>query len=77
MNKYSRCAMKKMELLLSGMSTEQAYILAEIFELADQAIWKEFGDAMADYQGRVHPDVPSPEGSTTTRNELDRHPGDF
>ena len=50
---------------LPQLSGEQAYLLTFVLEEAVKTIWKAHGDAMADFQGRVFPDVPSPYGSTT------------
>lgn len=57
--KYYERHRRKVGLLLSQLSGEQAYLLAEILELTMQAIWAKYGDAMADYQGRCRPDEPS------------------
>lgn len=50
---------------LPHLSGEQAYLLALVLEETVKAIWGAHGDAMADFQGRVFPDEPSPYGSVT------------
>lgn len=58
---------------LPPLTAEEAYLLATIFERATIAIWRAHGDAMADFQGRVFPDEPSPLGAVPT---VDRDPDD-
>lgn len=50
---------------LPSLSGEQAFLLALILEETVKVIWGAHGDAMADFQGRAFPDMPSPYGSTT------------
>lgn len=38
------------------LNGEQAYITARILESLICALWREHGDAMANFQGRVFPD---------------------
>lgn len=45
---------------LPHLTGEQAWCLAAALENAARAIWRAHGDAMADYQGRVHPNFPKP-----------------
>lgn len=70
--------LKRHTIYLPKMTGEQAYLLAKILEETVTAIWRAHGDDMADFQGRVFPDEPSPPGSIT---EFDLPagytPGDF
>lgn len=50
---------------LPRFTGEQAYLLALILEQTVSAIWRAHGDDMADFQGRVFPDEPSPPDSIT------------
>jgi hypothetical protein len=47
------------------LTGEQAYFVAEVFERALAAICRVHGDAMADFQGRVFPDLPPPSDAVT------------
>lgn len=42
------------------LTGEQAFMSAMILESMVRALWREYGDDMADFQGRVFPDDPSP-----------------
>ena len=42
------------------LTGEQAFLSALILESAVRALWREYGDDMAAFQGRVFPDDPSP-----------------
>jgi hypothetical protein len=42
------------------MTGEQAYMSALILESMARALWRAYGDDMADFQGRVFPDDQSP-----------------
>ena len=46
---------------------EHAFMTAEFLESVVRMLWREFGDDMADYQGRVFPDDPSYECSCSKR----------
>lgn len=41
------------------LTGEQAFMTAEFLESIVRMIWREFGDDMADFQGRVFPDDPT------------------
>ena len=43
------------------LTGEQAFMTAEFLENIVRMIWREFGDDMADFQGRVFPDDPAHE----------------
>lgn len=58
MNDDRRKIWRKISLLLPSLTGEQAYWIAETIDGIALAIWCKYGDAMADYQGRVHPDMP-------------------
>lgn len=55
-------------LKLPYLTGEQAYLLAQILEQTIKSIWRTHGDDMADFQGRVFHDEPSPQGSATQRD---------
>lgn len=46
------------------LTGEQAYMSALILESMVRALWRAYGDDMADFQGRVFPDDPSPFAET-------------
>lgn len=43
------------------LTGEQAFMTAELLESVVRTLWREFGDDMADFQGRVFPDDPAHE----------------
>lgn len=68
MNEYSKKIWREISLLLPKLTGEQAHLAAETLEAISLAIWSKYGDDMADFQGRVFPDKPSPPGSTPVGN---------
>ena len=72
MNEYQRNIFREISLLLPPLSGEQAYFLAETLEGITSAIWRKYGDDMANFQGRVFPDKPSPPGSVAKCDCPDR-----
>ena len=43
---------------------ESAYMAALMLQQMINALWRAYGDQMADFEARVFPDVPSPFGFT-------------
>ena len=41
------------------LNGEHAFMTAEFLESVVRMLWREFGDDMADFQGRVFPDDPT------------------
>lgn len=41
------------------LNGELAFMMAEFLESIVRMLWREFGDDMADFQGRVFPDDPT------------------
>jgi hypothetical protein len=58
---------------LPPLTGEQAWALVSVLERSIRAICRAHGDAMADYQGRVFPDLPPPPDAVTL---VDRKQGD-
>ncbi len=50
---------------LPPLTGEQAWFVADVLERALSAIWRTHGDDMADFQGRVFPDIPPPPDAVT------------
>lgn len=48
------------QIYLPPLDPEQAWSVVIVLEQIINAIWRTHGDAMADYQGRVWPDLPPP-----------------
>lgn len=44
---------------LPTLTAEEAWTVAAILETLVDSIWRAHGEAMADYQGRVFPDLPA------------------
>ncbi len=42
------------------LTGEQAFMATLFLESAVRSLWRAYGDEMADFQGRVFPDHPSP-----------------
>ena len=60
------------------LTGEQAYMTARILEQVVSGLWRTYGDDMADFQGRVFPDEPSPYQATYCRdNKTDDGNDDF
>ena len=49
-----------MSIFTPRLTGEQAYMTAKVLENMVSALWRAYGDDMADFQGRVFPDEPSP-----------------
>jgi hypothetical protein len=56
---------------LPALNGEQAYFLADFLERALTAVCRAHGDDIADFQGRVFPDDPVPEGAVKTVDRRD------
>ena len=41
-----------------ALNGENAFMIAEFLESVVRMLWREYGDDMADFQGRVFPDQP-------------------
>jgi len=48
--------LKNLNLPLPHLTGEQAFFIASTINVFYQAIWQEYGDAMADFEARVFPD---------------------
>jgi hypothetical protein len=59
---------------LPPLDPEQAWTLVILLDRIINALWRAHGDAMADYQGRVWPDLTPPPDAEVQRPE--RHVGD-
>ena len=57
------------------LNGEQAFMLAEFLETVVMSLWRELGDDMADFQGRVFPDDP-PSPYTQVFGQRRRHDDD-
>lgn len=65
------------QIYLPPLDPEQAWSVVIVLERIINAIWRTHGDAMADYQGRVWPDLPPPPDAelhrpTTPNNDDDQ-----
>ena len=59
-------------LRLAHLTAEEAWTVSAILEDFLDAIWRVHGDAMADYQGRVFPDLPAPLDACPYRSDHGR-----
>ena len=57
-------------LRLPTLTAEEAWTVAAILEGFLDSIWRVHGDAMADYQGRVFPDLPAPPDACSCTPDL-------
>jgi len=55
---------------------EHAFMTAEFLESVVQMLWREFGDDMADFQGRVFPDDPPSSYEHVYRKSRNPHDDD-
>ena len=55
------------QIYLPPLDPEQAWTVVIVLERIINTIWRTYGDAMADYQGRVWPDLPAPAGAELHR----------
>ena len=60
-----------------NLTGEQAFLSALILESAVRALWREYGDDMAAFQGRVFPDMPSPLAEGYCTRPASNDEGDF
>jgi len=69
-------AQRGTQISLPPLDPEQAWSVVIVLERIINAIWRTHGDAMADYQGRVWPDLPPPPDAEvrcpTTLNDDDQ-----
>lgn len=47
-------------IFMRPLSGEHAYMAALVLQQTINALWRAYGDQMADFEGRVFPDEPSP-----------------
>lgn len=65
-----------MYIFMHKLTGEQAYMAARALEGMIHALWRAYGDDMADFQGRVFPDELSPYGAVYC-SKIDENNGDF
>lgn len=53
-------ANKHMYVFMRRLNGEQAYMAAFLLDSMIHALWRTYGDDMANFQGRVFPDDPAP-----------------
>lgn len=58
------------------MKGEHAFMTAEFLESIVSMLWREFGDDMADFQGRVFPDDPTSPYARIYCNRRTQHDDD-
>jgi hypothetical protein len=56
------------QIYLPPLDPEQAWSVVIVLEHIIHTIWRTHGDAMADYQGRVWPDLPPPPDAQVYRS---------
>lgn len=66
-----------MYIFMRKLTGEQAYMAAMALEGMVHALWRTYGDDMADFQGRVFPDEPSPYGAIYCTKADEDDGGDF
>ena len=62
------------QIYLPPLDPEQAWTVVIVLDRIINTIWRNHGDAMADYQGRVWPDLPPPPDAEVHRPQP--HPSD-
>lgn len=57
------------QIYLPPLDPEQAWTMVILLDRIINTIWRVHGDAMADYQGRVWPDLPAPPDAEPCRSK--------
>jgi len=61
------------QIYLPPLDAEQAWSVVIVLEQIINTIWRAHGDAMADYQGRMWPDLPPPPNAKPHRSTTLNH----
>jgi len=64
------------QIYLPPLDPEQAWSVVIVLERIINTIWRTHGDAMADYQGRMWPDLPPPRNAEVYRHTKPNHSDD-